>query len=106
MAGAMTLGACLGAGGAGHRRARRRRRGDGGRHRRHASRRTASLADAGWTIQCALFPGLAAMSMVLLARLDQGSAIALLLLVSAYETGRLHRRLRAPGTPTRARPRG
>jgi hypothetical protein len=45
------------------------------------------LADAGWTLQCALFPGFAAMSMVLLARLDQGSAIALLLLVSAYETG-------------------
>ena len=46
-----------------------------------------TVADAGWTIQCALFPGLAAMSMVLLARLDQGSAIALLLLASAYETG-------------------
>ncbi|MEQ1788774.1 MAG: hypothetical protein ABL966_17120, partial [Acidimicrobiales bacterium] len=45
------------------------------------------LSDAGWTVQCALFPGLAALSMVLLARLDQGSAIALLLLVSAYETG-------------------
>jgi hypothetical protein len=45
------------------------------------------LADAGWTIQCGLPPGLAAMSVVLLARLDQGSAIALLLLVSAYETG-------------------
>lgn len=46
-----------------------------------------AVAQAGWTVQCALFPGLAAMSMVLLVRLDQGSAIALLLLVSAYETG-------------------
>jgi hypothetical protein len=45
------------------------------------------VVDAGWTIQCALPPGLVAMSMVLLARLDQGSAIALLLLVSGYETG-------------------
>ena len=86
MAGAMTLGACLGAGGAGVGVL-------GGvvaamvvatSDRRSPNR---SIADAGWTIQCALFPGLAAMSMVLLARLDQGSAIALLLLVSAYETG-------------------
>jgi hypothetical protein len=46
-----------------------------------------TVVDAGWTIQCALPPGLVAMSMVLLARLDQGSAIALLLLVSGYETG-------------------
>lgn len=46
-----------------------------------------TATDAGWTIQCALPAGVAAMSMVLLARLDQGSAIALLLLVSAYETG-------------------
>jgi hypothetical protein len=45
------------------------------------------VTDAGWTLQCALPVGLAAMSMVLLTRLDQGSAIALLLLVSAYETG-------------------
>ncbi len=46
-----------------------------------------ALTDAGWTLQCALPVGVVAMSMVLLARLDQGSAIALLLLVSAYETG-------------------
>lgn len=45
------------------------------------------IADAGWTLQCALPPGLVALSMVLLTRLDQGSAVALLLLVSAYETG-------------------
>ncbi|MGQ0830853.1 MAG: hypothetical protein ACT4OV_04160 [Microthrixaceae bacterium] len=51
------------------------------------SSRRSVLVDAGWTIQCALPPGLTAMSMVLLARLDQGSALALLLLVSAYETG-------------------
>ena len=86
MAGAMTVGACLGAGGAGLGVL-------GGvvaavvvatSDTRSPNR---SIADAGWTIQCGLFPGLAAMSMVLLARLDQGSAIALLLLVSAYETG-------------------
>jgi hypothetical protein len=86
MAGAMGLGACLGAGGAGIGvlggvvGALVVAAGD----RRSPNR---MLADAGWTIQCALFPGLAGMSMVLLARLDQGSAIALLLLVSAYETG-------------------
>ena len=49
--------------------------------------RTPIVTDAGWTIQCALPIGLAAMSMVLLTRYDQGSAFALLLLVSAYETG-------------------
>ena len=48
---------------------------------------TARLADVGWTLQCALAPGVVAMSMVLLARLDRGSAIALLLMVSVYETG-------------------
>lgn len=86
MAGAMTVGACLGAGGAGIGvlggvvAAMLVATGD-----RKSPHR--SVADAGWTIQCALFPGLAAMSMVLLSRLDQGSAIALLLLVSAYETG-------------------
>lgn len=46
-----------------------------------------AIVDAGSTLQCALPPGLVALSMVLLTRLDQGSAIALLLLVSAYETG-------------------
>src|SRR3546814_5338995 len=46
-----------------------------------------ALTDAGWTLQCGVPLGLVAMSIVLLARLDQGSAIALLLLVSAYETG-------------------
>jgi hypothetical protein len=52
-----------------------------------ARSRGTALTDAGWTVQCALPTGLVAMSMVLLARLDQGSAIALLLLVSAYEIG-------------------
>lgn len=46
-----------------------------------------TLVDAGWTVQCALPPGIVALSMVLLSRLDQGSAMALLLLASAYETG-------------------
>jgi hypothetical protein len=45
------------------------------------------LADAGWTLQCALAPGLAAGCMVLLVRFEIGAAIALLLLVSAYEIG-------------------
>jgi hypothetical protein len=86
MAGAMTLGACLGAGGgglgilAGVVAALAVAMAD----TRSPGR---SISDAGWTIQCALFPGLAALSMVLLTRLDQGSAVALLLLVSAYETG-------------------
>jgi hypothetical protein len=86
MAGAMTLGACLGAGGAGIGMLG----GVAGALIVAAGDRRSPnpmLADAGWTVQCALFPGLAGMSMVLLARLDQGSAIALLLLVSAYETG-------------------
>jgi hypothetical protein len=86
LAGAMTLGACLGSGGAGLGLL-------GGVVAvlvlaiGDASSKRPMLSDAGWTIQNGLFPGLAAMSMVLLARLDQGSAIALLLLVSAYETG-------------------
>jgi hypothetical protein len=86
MAGVMTLGACLGAGGAGLGLL-----GGVALALVVASGDTSSphraVTDAGWTIQCALFPGLAALSMVLLSRLDQGSAIALLLLVSAYETG-------------------
>jgi hypothetical protein len=49
--------------------------------------RNPRIADIGWTLQCALVPGVVAMSMVLLTRLDQGSAISLLLLVSVYETG-------------------
>lgn len=86
MAGAMVLGACLGAGGAGLgilggvAAAMVVATGD-------VPSPNPTITDGGWTIQCALFPGLAAVSMVLLARLDQGSAIALLLLVSAYETG-------------------
>lgn len=86
IAGAMGAGACLGAGGAGVALlvgvALAAVAAVGGTK----SRRSA-LAAAGWTIQCALVPGLVVMSIVLLARLDQGSAIALLLLVSAYETG-------------------
>jgi hypothetical protein len=45
------------------------------------------LGATGWTLQCALAPGLVALSMVLLTRLDEGSAVALLLLVSVYEIG-------------------
>ena len=45
------------------------------------------FSDAGWTVLSAIPPGLAAGSMVLLARLEIGAALALLALVSAYEIG-------------------
>lgn len=86
MAGGMALGACLGPGGSGIATllgtlaAMAVATGD-------SASRERTLTDAGWTVQCALPVGLAAMSMVLLLRLDLGSAIGLLLLVSAYETG-------------------
>jgi hypothetical protein len=86
MAGGTALGACLGPGGAGLAVL-------GGTAAAIAvaisdpKSRTPIVTDAGWTIQCALPVGLVAMSMVLLTRFDQGSAFALLLLVSAYETG-------------------
>ncbi|MEX2294543.1 MAG: hypothetical protein WD691_12200 [Acidimicrobiales bacterium] len=85
-AGLMGAGACFGAGGAGLgiligvALAFTRATGD-------TKSAHPTVVDAGWTIQCALPPGIVAMSMVLLARLDQGSALALLLLASAYETG-------------------
>lgn len=86
IAGAMGAGACLGAGGAGLALlvgtglAVMRATGD-------TTSRNPTVVDAGWTIQCALPPGIVAMSIVLLARLDQGAALALLLLASAYEIG-------------------
>lgn len=86
IAGLMGGGACFGAGGAGIGLllgtvlAVMRATGD-------TKSRNPSVVDAGWTIQCGLPPGILAMSMVLLARLDQGSALALLLLVSAFEIG-------------------
>lgn len=86
IAGAVAGGACLGAGGSGLAML-------GGVAVAYVAasgdRRSPNPAftDAGWTLQCALPPAIAAMSMVLLARLDQGSAIALLLLVSAFEVG-------------------
>jgi hypothetical protein len=79
-------GACFGAGGAGLAILL----GVGAAYLAAASDTTSphpAIVDAGWTIQCAFPPGLVALSMVLLARLDQGSALALLLLASAYETG-------------------
>lgn len=86
MAGLMGAGACFGAGGAGLGillgTALAFVAATGDTRSRHPS-----IVDAGWTIQCALPPGIVALSMVLLARLDQGSAFALLLLVSVYETG-------------------
>jgi hypothetical protein len=86
MAGLMGAGACFGAGGAGLAilagvsAAYLAAAGDPKSPNR-------AIVDAGWTIQCAFPPGVVALSMVLLARLDQGSALALLLLASAYETG-------------------
>lgn len=86
IAGLMGGGACFGAGGAGIGLlvgtvlAVMRATGD-------TKSRNPTVVDAGWTIQCGLPPGIMAMSMVLLSRLDQGSALALLLLVSAYEIG-------------------
>jgi hypothetical protein len=49
--------------------------------------RSPLLVDAGLTVQSAVFAGGAAAAMVLTLRLDIGAAIALLLLVSAYEVG-------------------
>jgi hypothetical protein len=86
LAALMGLGACFGAGGAGLvilvgvALACMAATGD-------ATSPHPAVVDAGWTLQCALPPGIVALSMVLLARLDQGSAFALLLLASAYETG-------------------
>lgn len=86
MAALMGLGACLGAGGAGLAvlagvvLALMRATAD-------TQSPNPTVVDAGWTIRCALPPGIVALSMVLLSRLDQGSAFALLLLASAYETG-------------------
>jgi hypothetical protein len=85
-AGLVVLGACFGAGGAGLGilgAVALAFVGAAGDHRSPNPR----IAVIGWTLQCALGPGIAAMSMVLLARYDQGSAIGLLLLVSAYEAG-------------------
>lgn len=45
------------------------------------------VAEAGDTITCWLFAGLAAASVVAALRIDLGAAIALVLLVSAYEAG-------------------
>jgi hypothetical protein len=86
MAGGIAVGACLGPGGAGLAILVGTGAAVAVAFSDTKSRRPV-VTDAGWTIQCALPVGLAAMSMVLLTRLDQGSAFALLLLVSAYETG-------------------
>jgi hypothetical protein len=49
--------------------------------------RASLFNEAGWSLQCAVPPGLVAGSMVLLVRLEVGAAVALLLLVSVYEIG-------------------
>jgi hypothetical protein len=50
-------------------------------------RRTPPIVAAAATVKCALFAGVAAASVVVTARFSLGAAIALILLVSAYETG-------------------
>ena len=81
-------GACLGAGGAGLGVLGGVAAALRGRHRRRRGRRNPIAHRRRLDDPVRAVPvGLAAMSMVLLTRLDQGSAIALLLLVSAYETG-------------------
>ncbi len=45
------------------------------------------MADAGLTLQCALFPGLAAASPILAGRVQLGAAVVLVVLVCAYEVG-------------------
>ena len=50
-------------------------------------RRSVPLEDAGFTLQCGLFVGLAAASVVLTYRFELGAAISLIVLVAAYETG-------------------
>ncbi|MET0727961.1 MAG: hypothetical protein ABWZ76_06650 [Acidimicrobiales bacterium] len=83
---AMAFGACLGAGGGGLALLA----GVGFAYVAASGDRTSpypTMSDVGLTLQCGLPPGILALSMVLLCRLDQGSAIALLLLVSAYEIG-------------------
>lgn len=45
------------------------------------------VIDASATVRCALFPGMAASFLVVAARFELGAAIALVLIVSAYETG-------------------
>ncbi len=45
------------------------------------------VIDAGYTVQCALFPGMAAAGLVLSHRFETGAAVALVLMVSAYESG-------------------
>jgi hypothetical protein len=45
------------------------------------------IADAGYTVQCSLFVGLAVAGLLTASRYEAGTAVALVLLVSAYETG-------------------
>ena len=85
-AGLMTAGACFGAGGAGLGMLAAVALAFVGASNDQRSRNP-RIADIGWTLQCALPVGVVGLSMVLLCRLDQGSAISLLLLASAYEAG-------------------
>lgn len=52
-----------------------------------AKRRRSWVVDAAATVRCSLFPGFAAACVVVAARFSLGAAIALVLIVSAYETG-------------------
>ncbi len=50
-------------------------------------RRSLPLVDAGYTVQCALLAGMASAGLVLSHRFETGAAVALVLMVSAYEAG-------------------
>jgi hypothetical protein len=51
------------------------------------ARRRSPLVDAAATVRAALFPGFAAACVIITARFELGSAVALLFVVAAYETG-------------------
>ena len=50
-------------------------------------RRSTVLADAGLTLRCGYLAGLAGASLVVIARLEIGAAVSLVLLVCAYDVG-------------------
>ncbi|SRR5581483_5410391 len=52
-----------------------------------ANRRRNPVDDASFTIRCALFAGFAVACVAVTARFEYGAAVALILVVSAYETG-------------------
>lgn len=51
------------------------------------SKRSSPAVDAGFTVQCGLFPGLAAAALVTSYRFDTGLAVGLVVLAAAYDAG-------------------